>query len=92
MEIASLLDNLELEALKLINYCLTCFLKYYHADSDYGTLRPKVYIKTRQNCNLVKISMHCEAALVVGAFGLCGTHTNYGHMKAKFKSQSQINI
>ena len=38
--------KLELEALKLINYCLTCFLKYYHADSDYGTLRPKVYIKT----------------------------------------------
>ena len=40
------LTKFELEALKLINYCLTCFLKYYHADSDYGTLRPKVYIKT----------------------------------------------
>ena len=46
LEIARLPDKLELEALKLIKYCLTYFLKYYHADSDYGTLRPKVYIKT----------------------------------------------
>ena len=46
LEIASVPGKLELEVLKLINYCLTCFLKYYHADSDYGTLRPKVYIKT----------------------------------------------